>query len=557
VNHHGPIAGIAASGPFIATAGYDNQLILWDASSKRPLARSLHDHLINNCAFNARGTMVATASSDYSARLWEVPSLRLKAALIGHEDDVDMAVFSPDDSLVATCALDRTVRIFDTAGHCRKILRGHTGNILSVAWTCDGGRLVSSSVDGTVREWDAITGDELRCTELSVRTDSLVIDAAGRIIAGDDQGRIAIIVAGDMSFIRAHEAGIKKIAYDETDGILVTLSYDRTLAIWALIGDRRAQEVARTALPAAVWARAAVMIAPGRVAVGTFGSSFCVYDWATNCWDMSGVVPGNALNAVASVGGTRYAIGDSGTLREDGVPSTQLGSLCNFLLPVGGHLFSGGQLGSLFDARTGELLYQHYSPLNCATSFVRGGQRHLAVGTYTGDALIFATATSGQIELVEQLKIYSSAIKGIVASNDRIFSVCASTEIAWHEISSLDLVRRVPNAHERIVNGCCLAGANGFASIGRDLKLRIWTDDADEVYQTPHPNSVKCIASSNDRNTLMTGAYTGTIAGFDMATRSWTSFNRLTSSGISALAYERETGRFLASSYDGRIYEIE
>ena len=237
MNHQGPIAGIAASGPFVATAGYDNRLILWDATSKRAVARSLHDHLVNHCTFSSDGRMVATASSDYSARVWEVPSLRLKATLIGHEDDVDMAVFSPDDTLVATCALDRTIRIFDISGRCLKVLRGHTGNILSVAWTRDGKRLVSSSVDGTVREWDA-RGIEVRRNDLDVRTDTLVIDADGRILAGDDQGRIAIIIDGRISFTQAHQAGVKKISFDETAGILVTLSYDRTIAIWNVSGAR-------------------------------------------------------------------------------------------------------------------------------------------------------------------------------------------------------------------------------------------------------------------------------------------------------------------------------
>jgi WD40 repeat protein len=323
MNHQGPIAGIAASGPFVATAGYDNRLILWDATSKRAVARSLHDHLVNHCTFSSDGRMVATASSDYSARVWEVPSLRLKATLIGHEDDVDMAVFSPDDTLVATCALDRTIRIFDISGRCLKVLRGHTGNILSVAWTRDGKRLVSSSVEGTVREWDA-GGIEVRRNDLDVRTDTLVIDADGRILAGDDQGRIAIIIDGRISLTQAHQAGVKKISFDETPGILVTLSYDRTIAIWNVSGAREIREVARTEFPALVWARAAVLIGPGRVAVGTFGSSFGVFDWETNTWDMQGIVAGSGLNAIAVVDGVQYAIGDAGTLFQDGEASTQL-----------------------------------------------------------------------------------------------------------------------------------------------------------------------------------------------------------------------------------------
>lgn len=84
--------------------------------------------------------------------------------------------------------------------------------------------------------------------------------------------------------------------------------------------------------------------------------------------------------------------------------------------------------------------------------------------------------------------------------------------------------------------------------------MRIWTGNQEDVYQTPHPNSVKCICASDDRETLMTGAYTGTLAGFDMASRRWISFTRPTASGISGLAYDGGNRRFLASSYDGQIY---
>ena len=554
MKHWGPIAGIAASGAYVATAGYDNQLILWNAASKRALARSLHDHLINHCAFNDDGTLIATASSDYSARIWDVPSLRLRAALIGHEDDVDMAVFSPDGLRIATCALDRTIRVWDLSGHCSNVLRGHTGNILSVAWTRDGTRLVSSGVDGTVRVWDAASGDELDRTDLAVRTDTIAIASDGRILAGDDLGRIALIVHGVVRFTEAHRAGIKHVSFDEASGTLVTLSYDRTIAIWSVGKADEIHELARASLPAQVWPRAAVLLRPGLVAMGTFGSSYAVFDWAANRWDLDWVEPDLSLNAVAIMDGARYAIGDAGVLFRDGEPAANLGELCNFLLPAGGRLLTGGQMGSLHDARTGETLYQHHSPLNCGACFWRDGTPHAVIGTYTGEALIFALEDDGPPRLVTVLKIFENAIKGLVATAGRIFSVCASTDIAWHDTDDFRLIRLVPRAHEKIANGCSLAGPTGFASIGRDLKLRIWTGNHEDVYQTPHPNSVKCICASDDRETLMTGAYTGTLAGFDMASRRWISFTRPTASGISGLAYDGGNRRFLASSYDGHIY---
>lgn len=555
LRHTGPIAAVAAAGSFIATAGYDNRLVLWEASSRRALARGLHDHLVNHCAFSSDGRLLATASSDYSARLWDVPTLRLRAALIGHEDDVDMAVFAPDDQRVATCALDRTVRVWGVDGRCRHILRGHQGNILSVAWSVDGQQLVSSSVDGTVREWSARSGAQLRCNDLDgVRTDTLEMDGHGTIFAGDDAGRIAVIVDGRTSFVQAHQAGVKKIVLDAGAGLLVSLSYDRTLAVWQLRQRTQLHEIARGEYPVQVWARAAALAGPGRLAVGTFGSTYGTFDWETGTWDLQGVEPDRSLNAVALVGQARYAIGDAGVLYRDDEPVSELGSLCNFLVSAGGRLLTGGQLGALFDARRGEVLHRHHSPLNCAAAFERAGVPHVAVGTYTGEVLIFALDAQGTPQLVRTLEVYGNAVKGLAVRDGELFSVCANTAAAWHACDDFRLLRLLPRAHERIANACCAAAGDAFASVGRDLKLRIWTARGEEVYPTPHPNSVKCICPSTDGNTLMTGAYTGTLASFDMATRSWKSFSRPTTAGISALAYDPAQRRFIASSYDGRLY---
>ena len=550
--HHGPIAGIAARGGHIATAGYDNQVILWEAASGKALARSLHDHLVNSCEFSPDGSLLVSASSDYSARIWEVPSMRLKVALTGHADDVDMAAFSPDGRRVATCALDRTLRIFDLEGRCLGVLSGHTGNIISLAWRGDGGRIVSSSVDGTVREWDPETGAALACHDLGgVRTDTVQIDSGGRIIAGDDRGRIVLIENGGMRFHDAHRAGIKKLVFDAHSGILATLSYDRTMAIWELRGPQP-EEKARTTLPAPVWARAAALCGESRIAVGTFGSRYGSYDWKLDAWCLGDVVADRSLNAVAVDGDEVYAIGDAGMLFRNGMPRRSIGSLCNFLLPFGPMLLTGGQLGGLYDAGSGRLLHAHHSPLNCAAAFERSGAMHAAVGTYTGEVLVFAH-DADRLVLVDVLKPYENAVKGIAFSNGKLFSVCASTQVAWHDAGDFRLIRTVRHAHDRIANACCPAG-DGFASVGRDRVLRLWTSDADEAYPTPHPNSVKCIASSPDRETLLTGAYTGTLAGFDMATRSWHPLTRVTASGISSIAYDRRSGGFIASAYDGRLY---
>ncbi len=559
IQHLGPIAGIAASAPWIATAGYDNRLILWDQASGQALQMAHHDHLVNQCAFSSDGQFLVSASSDYSARVWSLPELQLQAVLSGHADDVDMAAFSPDDRLIATCALDRCVRIFLRSGACLHTMRGHTGNVLSLAWSHDGQQVVTSSVDGTIRRWDADSGLQTDCTDLGVRSDSVEMARTGSIFAGDDKGRIALIEDHGLRFVQAHQAGVKKIALNEKRGILVSLSYDRSLAIWQLsqdAGQSQLQEICRTELPACIWARAATILDDGRIACGTFGSTYAVFDPAQQQWALDGVAAGSALNTVLAHGDAVYSVGDAGSVRRNGQPYQEIGSLCNFLAASGPHLYCGGQLGQIFDAHSARVLYQHHAPLNCAAPLQRHGQAHLAVGSYTGEILIFEVQASGALRLVHTMALYENAVKGISVTAEQLFSVCANTDVAWHNIADWSLHQRVNRAHERIANGCCSVQDGGFASIGRDLQLRLWHQGQQTSYRTPHRHSVKCIGVNARGDSVLTGSYGGTVARFDLRTRQWAPMQRLSHAGISAITWDAQQLQFLASSYDGHIYPV-
>lgn len=552
MHHSGPIAGVAAQGPWVATAGYDNRLILWDAVTRLPVARSTHDHLVNACDFSHDGRYLVSASSDYSARIWSLPDLRLIAVLTGHDDDVDMARFSPDDSLVATCALDRVVRVFGADGVLRHAMQGHTGNILSLAWL-DDHRFVTSSVDGTLRTWHADKGMCLGVDDLGMRSDCVEITRDGRIMAGDDLGRIAVVQGGTPIFVAGHQAGIKKLVIARDGQRMVTLGYDRMLAVWDVTA-AIPRMVARSEIPPQVWARAAAVCPDGRIAVGSFGTTFGLFDPQTALWDMEGVSAGPAINAIIEQAGTILTIGDAGALQADGAFAGNVGSLCNFLCAAQGRVLTGGHLGEICDAASGAVLYRHHAPLNCATAFAMGGAPHVAIGAYTGEILLFEVGSD--LTLVRVIHPYAHAVKSLASAGGLLFSVCANTDIAWHDPASGTEIRRVAHAHTRIANAACALADEGFASVGRDRMLRLWLNDCAPAFRTPHPNSVKCMAASPCGRWIASGSYGGTVALFDRATRSFLPMRRISKAGISALCWSETGGCFLAASYAGEVMPL-
>ncbi|MFI2213133.1 WD40 repeat domain-containing protein [Streptomyces sp. NPDC020141] len=557
IQHRGPISGIAAwRAEYVATAGYDNQVICWDQGTGRALARAFHDHLANQCLFSPDGRRLLTSSSDYTARLWTVPDLRLVAVFADQEDDVEMSVFHPTKELIATASRDRRVRVYDFTGRLVTTFAGHTADVISVEWARGADELISSSDDGTIKRWSLETGGMIADLDMGgVETDTIAISGSGTIFAGNDEGQIIVVEPDGRTVVPAHEAGIKRLVLDGARDLLVSLSYDRTMRLWN-VSSGKPELRDTTALPDDVWPRSCAFAGGSRLVFATFGASYRGYDYEARAWDTAEVAATIGVNAVLpGADGTTLTVGDAGLVRRDGELLARTGSLCNFLTPLGPLVLSGGQLGKVFDALTGRELYQHRSPLNCGAAFERDGERYAVVGTYTGEGLLLRLGGDGA-EHIEDLPLHVNAVKGVAVSGDLIFSVAADASATWYRISTLEKVAALEDVHDKIANGCAGLGDGWFASVSRDLTLRIWDpEQRAETLETPHTHSIKCVAASDDGRLVATGSYNGRVALYDRVNRAWTEV-RPTTAGISSLAYDAERKVFAAASYDGQVYTV-
>jgi hypothetical protein len=97
--------------------------------------------------------------------------------------------------------------------------------------------------------------------------------------------------------------------------------------------------------------------------------------------------------------------------------------------------------------------------------------------------------------------------QGLACSEELDFSDCASGDAAFHRIEDLARARR-PRRARKIANGAAALPHGRFASVSRDLSLRIWWLDGTDEHPSPHAHSIKRVAVSADGGSVATAPTT-------------------------------------------------
>jgi WD40 repeat protein len=143
-------------GRWLAVRAADEKtVLLLDARTHETAARFLgHEKGVVSATFSPDSRCLASCSLDRTIRLWQIESGACRV-LRGHTDDVFAAAFHPDGTRLATAGRDRAVWLWDLArGEEVARLQGHTSYVWSLAFSPDGATLASGSGDNTVRLWD-------------------------------------------------------------------------------------------------------------------------------------------------------------------------------------------------------------------------------------------------------------------------------------------------------------------------------------------------------------------------------------------------------------------
>jgi WD40 repeat protein len=143
-------------GKTLATAGWGNGFATWDVASGQQNWKPADTAMgAQRILYAPDGDLLATAGVQQgTVTLYEGNSGRLLRTLLGHKDTVNSLAFSPDGKLLATASNDVTAKVWDLAtGEELKTLVGHSRGVESVAFSPDGATLATTSYDGSTVLW--------------------------------------------------------------------------------------------------------------------------------------------------------------------------------------------------------------------------------------------------------------------------------------------------------------------------------------------------------------------------------------------------------------------
>jgi WD40 repeat protein len=181
----------------IASASTDFSIRLWDLATGQFIKNfTAHSSPVLSISFNPQGDILASGSIDNDIFLWNVTSGQLIGNLTSHQNSVTSLAFSPDGEILASASRDRSILLWNlTDQQVLYNLTGHLDSVESIVFSPTSALLASGSLDNTIKLWDINAGTLL-----------------------NDLGN--------------HSGGVVSVAFNPVGNMLISGSLDNSIILW-------------------------------------------------------------------------------------------------------------------------------------------------------------------------------------------------------------------------------------------------------------------------------------------------------------------------------------
>ena len=238
--HEGHVLTVAfdASGELLASGSSDNTARLWDvASGEERLSVTAKGGRVCSVAIDTAREELLSTSNDV-VHVWGTRNGRRRTTLAGHAGSVWALALSPDGTTVATASADNSACLWDLTTARRLLtLRDHTGWVTAVTYSPGGDCVATGSTDSLCQLWDPTTGRKLRILRSHTRSvTSIAFSHDQRLLAtasADGTARLWDLQSGqDVHVLNGHRESVTTVAFTPDDRTVVTASVDGSCRAW-------------------------------------------------------------------------------------------------------------------------------------------------------------------------------------------------------------------------------------------------------------------------------------------------------------------------------------
>jgi WD40 repeat protein len=196
-----------------------------------------HQNSILGVAISPDDQLIATASMDKTVKIWQRDGKLLQT--LNHPTSVTRVAFSPDSQVIVSGTSDGWVKIWSVDGTLIKTFQAHQTPVWGIAFSPNGKLIASSSADKTVKLWrldgklsQTLIGHQLSIWNVAFSPDSQIVASASI----DHTVKLWRVDGKLIKTLKGHENAVWDVAFCSQGNLLVSGSGDRTAKIWKTDG---------------------------------------------------------------------------------------------------------------------------------------------------------------------------------------------------------------------------------------------------------------------------------------------------------------------------------